>query len=390
MQLKKVALFISVLVGAIIGVALVNQPQQPQPLVQLVEDGASLKLSTLYGSTTITEPVLIELIKSPAFQRLGKVRQYGVVCYARPNEPEYTRLQHSLGVFFLTRAYGAPLSEQIAALLHDVSHTVFSHVGDRLFNSNYYLYGNNSYQDNIHEWYLEKSGVMDILRRYDMAHACSSEAKRSQLCFEQPSPDLCADRIEYNIAGGFIDGMLTQAEITAMMKSLHFYNGHWFFDDLNLAKKFAHISVQLSESRWGAAWSIFIDQAAAAAIQRAVTLGLVTHDDVHFSTDDEVWAKLTTSSDPEIMTQLGHIKNYKEHLKLAAPSPETIHLHGKFSGTNPLVMTEAGLQRIRDVDTEFNAQFEMAKTTITAGYHAKLKITPTITTDMSGVAPKFA
>lgn len=373
MQLKNTILILSILCGAVISFQFFKKPTPPASLVQLTETSSGLHLTTLYGATDIDEPVLVELIKSPAFQRLKDIRQYGVVCHARQNEPEYTRFQHSLGVFFLTRRFGAPLTEQIAALLHDVSHTVFSHVGDRLFDSNYFVFGNNSYQDNIHEWYLEKSGIMEILHRHNMSQACDPETKKTQLCFEQPSPDLCADRIEYNITGGYIDKMLTFDEVLAISNSLHFENGHWFFDAQDQAKRFAEVSVELSEQRWGAAWSVFIDQCAAAAMKRAVTLGLITQDDVNFSTDDAVWGKLTASNDTEIMANIDHIKNYKDHLEMTVQSPEVMHLRGKFSGTNPLVKTANGFERIRDLDNGFNSFFESVKVAITNGYYAQTR-----------------
>lgn len=376
MQIKKTALILSIFCGAIIGVYYFNKPKQPQSLVQLDQAGTNLKLTTIYGTTDIHEPVLIELINSPAFERLKHIRQYGVVCHARANEPEYTRYQHSLGVFFLTRLYGAPLAEQIAALLHDVSHTVFSHVGDRLFDTNYYVAGNNSYQDNIHMWYLEKAGIMTILQKYDMAHACTEEAKVNQLCFEQPSPDLCADRIEYNITGGLIDGMISKDEVAAMLKSLHFENNQWYFDTNDQAKKFAQISVRLSEQRWGAAWSVFIDQCAAAALKHALELGIITHHDIHFSTDDMVWEKLSASSDQKILANIQRIKDYEDHFEVCEKSTDAVPLRGKFSGTNPMVKTASGFQRIRDIDEPLNTEFEQVKVAITNGYHAKLKITP--------------
>lgn len=39
------------------------------------------KIETFYGEIDVEEPVLIELIQSPAFQRLKWVRQYGVSYY---------------------------------------------------------------------------------------------------------------------------------------------------------------------------------------------------------------------------------------------------------------------------------------------------------------------
>lgn len=43
------------------------------------------------------------------------------------------RYDHSVGVMLLIRMLGGTLEEQIAGLLHDVSHTAFSHVADYVF-----------------------------------------------------------------------------------------------------------------------------------------------------------------------------------------------------------------------------------------------------------------
>jgi HD superfamily phosphohydrolase len=90
------------------------------------------QIQTFYGSSEVEEPVLLELIESPAFQRLKYIHQYGVAYYTTHSE-EYTRYDHSLGVFAILRAKNCSLEEQIAGLLHDVSHTTFSHAGDWIF-----------------------------------------------------------------------------------------------------------------------------------------------------------------------------------------------------------------------------------------------------------------
>ena len=46
-----------------------------------------------------------------------------------------TRFEHSLGVFALLRRLRAPRREQVAGLLHDISHTAFSHAVDFVFTS---------------------------------------------------------------------------------------------------------------------------------------------------------------------------------------------------------------------------------------------------------------
>src|SRR5579862_5825782 len=80
-------------------------------------------VATPYGNFNVHEPVLLELFDSPALVRLKGVRQYGVTYYA--DKKEYNRYEHSVGVWAILRRFNARLEEQIAGLLHDVSHTVF-------------------------------------------------------------------------------------------------------------------------------------------------------------------------------------------------------------------------------------------------------------------------
>ncbi|MBI2775464.1 HD domain-containing protein [Candidatus Dependentiae bacterium] len=338
-------------------------------LVHLEEQNSCLKLETLYGEMIIEEPVLIDLIKSAPFERLKYIRQYGVVCHAR-NEPEYTRFQHSLGVFFLTKKYGAPLSEQIAALLHDISHTVFSHVGDIFYNSDYRT-GKQSYQDEIHEQYLKESGIAAILQKHGFADACNGTNKQCQRCFDQPLPGLCTDRIEYNLTGAYIDGMITQDELCTILSHLHFEKDEWFFDEVDNAKKFGLISLKLSESRWGSAWSAFIDYSAAQAMKRACTLGLITKNDIQFSTDDIIWEKIAQSKDEEIVQWINRVQHSRESFCICDAEKSDLFVCGKFSGTDPLVLTEKGFKRISEIDAEYKEEYERVKKLVRSGAHIK-------------------
>src|SRR5690242_2968432 len=112
-----------------------------------------LIVHTIYRDLQVTEPVLIDLFNSATMERIKHIHQYGATDYVIVQNKEYTRYEHCVGVWALLRIYGAPLEEQIAGLLHDASHTVFSHVGDILFD---HTSAYNSYQDDIHQWYLEQ------------------------------------------------------------------------------------------------------------------------------------------------------------------------------------------------------------------------------------------
>lgn len=82
----------------------------------------------VYGRWKVEE-VLGELIHSPPVQRLQKIHPGGAAHLVH-SAWNVTRFEHSVGVMLLIRHLGGSLEEQVAGLLHDVSHTAFSHVVD--------------------------------------------------------------------------------------------------------------------------------------------------------------------------------------------------------------------------------------------------------------------
>jgi HD superfamily phosphohydrolase len=87
------------------------------------------------------EPLALELIDTPAFQRLRYVRQLGLAFLVYPGA-SHSRFEHALGTYGLARRALALLEERgdlkgldetacadvrVAALLHDIGHYPFSH-----------------------------------------------------------------------------------------------------------------------------------------------------------------------------------------------------------------------------------------------------------------------
>lgn len=335
-------------------------------LVQEVDD--ALILTTIYGQTSITEPVLIELIKSPVVERLKKIHQYGVTPYVR-HEESYTRYEHSLGVMLLLKQFGASLEEQIDGLLHDASHTVFSHIGDSLFN---YRLRKESYQDKIHEWFLEHEGIIDLLKKYSFEDACSKDAKKYHRMLEQDRPDLCADRIEYNLTGALRESLLVVDEIQAIIKALHYGDGNWYFDNKDAATKFGRVSLQLSQMRWGGDWNLFVDYCASQILLRALELGIINTEMVHFGTDDAVMQILVAHNDPQIMKWRDYMYGVKQSYHLSDETDYDFYIKGKFSGTDPLVKINNKLLRVSELDSTYAQEFALCKACIEKGYYFKL------------------
>src|SRR5947199_4454645 len=91
-------------------------------------------IDRVYGEVEVNDPALLSLIECPTFQRLKGIRQAGPSAFAFPFKT-VTRFEHSLGVYLLLCRLGADRRQRIAGLLHDLSHTAFSHAVDFLFHS---------------------------------------------------------------------------------------------------------------------------------------------------------------------------------------------------------------------------------------------------------------
>lgn len=94
----------------------------------------------IYGFIKINNPLILELIDHPFFQRLKRIKQLGLAEFVYPGA-HHTRFHHALGAMHLmdqalhnlkAKGYSITDSEQeaaeIAILLHDIGHGPFSHV----------------------------------------------------------------------------------------------------------------------------------------------------------------------------------------------------------------------------------------------------------------------
>jgi uncharacterized protein len=110
----------------------------------------------LHGAITLenadpTEALLIQLIDTPAFQRLRRIRQLGPASLTF-HGAEGSRFTHSLGVMYVARRIFDRLTMRhpalqphrtvtlCAALLHDLGHGPFSHTCEEIFQSNHELW----------------------------------------------------------------------------------------------------------------------------------------------------------------------------------------------------------------------------------------------------------
>lgn len=326
-------------------------------------------VTTFYETFEIEEPVLLELIHSSAMQRLKEINQYGVAAYITHQE-KYNRYDHSLGVFAILRKHGASLEEQMAGLLHDVSHTVFSHVGDWIFGKEYQ---EEDYQSMIYKMYLSHAGIEDILIKYGYTIEQLYPRNQKFKMLEQPLPNLCADRIDYNIQGAFLRGFITQEEALEIYHDLQFSEGRWVAKRVDLLKKLTLFSLFMTQDCWGSAVNYALSRWLADAMIRALATGTLSWKELHFGFDNVVWEKLIGAKDPFIQQHMHMIAHHQDYFKWVDPEDADILVKFRCRAIDPWVIHQQHPVRLSWIDTEIARELESLRKKAQEGWPIKLK-----------------
>lgn len=323
-------------------------------------------IDTLYGKTLFYDTLICELLTSAAMERLKYVRQYGTFVYGVQGAKDYSRFEHSVGVLQLLKKFNAPYELQIAGLLHDVSHTIFSHVVEYLKKSKN---PEKSYQDEIHEWYIMASGIESILNRYGLSIKTLQEVQEKNVMLDCDLPDLCVDRLEYNLMGGILTGLLSEQNVTDIVSNIKYEEGRWYFSSVSLAKKISLSSLFNTEHIWGGVSSGLINRWTADMIEYAIACGLINTSEINFSIDHEIWLRLITSDDREIKTYIKKIKNPENYFVLSCPESYTHRMYSKFRGIDPWIITNEGtFVRLTQYDPDYLHEYMRVKEVLTNGW----------------------
>lgn len=300
----------------------------------------------IYGKSSIESKVILELINSNPIQRLKGIAQYGI-----PDEfyhhKNYSRYEHSIGVMLLLKKLGASEEEQIAGLLHDVSHTAFSHVIDWVIGEG----DAEGYQDEQYENYVLRSEIPTILEKYDYSVERITDYHHFGL-LERDSPDLCADRIDYSLRE------LPIAVAKKCVSALTVRNNRIVFADKETATLFAKSFLKLQTEHWGsfeavARYRIFADALRQALKDETLVMADFWHDDSY------VIDKLTRSKNKTVQGMLHILRS--DSLSHLNKSDQTVYK--KFRHVNPHFVYEGEIIQLKDASHEFAQELEQARKT---------------------------
>lgn len=185
----------------------------------------------LYGDFKV-DKVLEELIKSKPIQRLKGIHQGGA-SYLVNDDWNVTRYEHSIGVMLLIRKLGGSIEEQIAGLLHDVSHTAFSHVIDFVLDKQH-----ENYHEAIFHSVIKDSEIPSILEKYqyDYEELLMDDTKWTIL--EQPAPELCADRVDYTLRDMYTYNKIPLKEVHEFLENVVIVEGKMCLQNVDSAEWF--------------------------------------------------------------------------------------------------------------------------------------------------------
>jgi len=303
----------------------------------------------IYKTIEINEPVILDLIESPSMQRMKGVDQHG---HFEPyfSGTAFSRFEHSLGVFALLKKFEAPLLEQISGLLHDVSHTVFSHVADYIYNDG--SGEKQNFQDNCFEWFVNESEIPDILKKYDIDYKDILDDSKFPLQ-ERELPDLCADRIDYFLREPKLTDKITEENIQEFIDNLIIINDFWVFKKERLARKYAYLFLDVNNKFWSGIESAVMFKTTSDLVKYAIETKIINRDDL-FTTDDDVWNKIRSVAGKtnELRLLIDRADNKFKFIS-STQNDYDLHILCKSRVVDPLFLDGKNLKRVSEIDCEF-------------------------------------
>ncbi|MFC3563039.1 HD domain-containing protein [Pedobacter jamesrossensis] len=263
----------------------------------------------LYGKMELPQ-IFEDILATDALKRLAGVHQSGAIYLVNPDIC-HSRLEHAIGVMMLIRKLGGSELEQIAGLLHDVSHTAFSHVGDYVFDNK-----EEDYHEKVFAEILYKSEVPDVLIKY--GYNVNQIVFGTFNILEQPMPALCADRLDYTLRDGVYAGIISRQRAIEFLNAVTLKDGQIA---INAEKEVLWINetfVRLNDEVFKLPLYLYANGKMAELIKKFIDKGILTESDM-FKTDTMLLNKIrSTLVGYEAIKAIKQLKGFSEFMKYGA------------------------------------------------------------------------
>lgn len=278
------------------------------------------------------DAAIMELLYSDPVQRLAMIEQLvlpkGIA--TRPETTDFTRFEHSVGCMLLTRKLCGSSEQQIRALMHDISQTAFSHLGDWLEQG---MDGDDNHHDSVQKEYMLKFGIDNILA----AHGFDFDDvfdPAIQDFVERPSPDLCIDRVDYSLRE--FARWTCPDDVAGLIDELRVQDDMIVFTNQASARLFSDSYQKLFWRHWAEYDHAIRETIFFSAIKQSIEEGVISKEDM-YSVDQAIMVKMKLWGSEKVqdllylasMTELdfGIIKGTQDALRVDDFADDNEHLY---------------------------------------------------------------
>jgi len=319
----------------------------------------------VYGSLKIDDPLIVELINSKPVQRLKGITQAGYVIFLNSTHPyakfKVTRYEHSIGVYALLKKIGASRLEQIAGLLHDISHPVFAHCLDFLYERELY----HDSHEKFHQKIMSNSEIPSILKKYGIKPKEILDGNFTLL--DNELPDICADRIDYSLRDSVCCLGLEKSKAKNIVDSLTVQDDEIVFSNFWAAKQFCEMFLEIGDIYCNPLQATLF-KLVSEIIRLGLEEGILKEGDL-FLEESIVYKKLVKARHREINNLLKTISNLKVEEN---PKDYDFCLKSKVRYVDPKVLFEKEVKRVSELDDEFKQKIRDFVNVKSKGFYIKI------------------
>jgi HD superfamily phosphohydrolase len=201
------------------------------------------------------------------------------------------------------------VEEQVAALLHDISHTVLSHVIDHALSKP----GEDSYHEVHKKRYLATTKLAEIVAR----HGISQDVFDEELfpLVERSAPRLCADRLDYALRDAVGFGKITTQAARAVLDSLKAFPSATatdrllVLDDATVALNLSRAYMSIDNEIWSNPAHIDMYKRTGRVIGELVAAGSLNDSVLWQLSDVEFWEMLRQAANAEQLRDIQRLED---------------------------------------------------------------------------------
>lgn len=194
----------------------------------------------------------------------------------------------------LVKKLGGSVEEQIAGLLHDVSHTAFSHVIDYVFHNE-----GESYHEEIFSSVVKNSEIPAILAKYGYNYEDILLDDSKWTLLERSAPELCADRVDYTLRDMYTYGYVSLEEVHSFLKDVIAVDGKLGVQSVEMAEWFTETYYKEVIDFFMKPMNIYGNDMLAKTLKLALHKKVIHAADLLLE-DDQLISKLQQCTDSEV------------------------------------------------------------------------------------------